>query len=528
MIKRFLFLAFLTPFVLVSQVKTEWQHLDPEKDNVLGISTFMAYEVLKDWHADTVLVAVLDNGAELGHMDLQGQFWVNPGEIPDNGIDDDQNGYVDDIHGWNFLGNSKGENIKREKTELTRIFGNLFNKYSKTTTKKKIDKKSDEYLEYLKIKKLYEESFARKNRAIMIYQDYLQRYKQADSVLRIFFKNLPFGQYELFRIKDTAKVVVSARNFLLDMFSANLDQAKIEGIIQNNLDDLKTRLNPFYKIRESIIGDDPSNLNDTGYGNPMVDAMHPYHGTGVAGTIAALHNDTGIHGVARHVKLMVLRILPNGDEADKDVALAIRYAIRNKASIINCSFGKSYSMYPDFVRQAIKEAEQAGVLIVHAAGNDGRNSDSIPTYPTGFYADGSRAANWISVGASTQKDSRGVAAYFSNYGKRSVDLFAPGFEIPSCVLGSKYDLASGTSTAAPVVTGIAAVLKAYFPFLNAVEIKQLIMESVYKPKTIDVRLPGSRNQMARFGDLSVSGGIANVYRAVNLAIERYGKQKTTD
>ncbi len=284
--------------------------------------------------------------------------------------------------------------------------------------------------------------------------------------------------------------------------------------------DIETRLNPSFNVREEIIGDNPANLSDSIYGNNMVDAMSPYHGTGVAGTVGALWDSTGVNGIAKNVKLMILRVLPNGDERDKDIALAIRYAIQNGADIINCSFGKQYSSYPEFVQEAIKEAETADVLIVHAAGNDSKNNDSIPTYPTGYYQDGSRANNWLSVGASGSKDDESMVAFFSNFGKKTVDVFAPGMDIKSCVLGSKYEWASGTSAAAPMVAGIAAVLKSYYPNLSAKQLKEVIMLSCYQSKAKKVYLPGSK-KLVNFKDLSVSGGIVNLYRAILLVEKRY-------
>lgn len=519
-VRKLILLLVFIPQIIWSQSKKEWQHFDPDEDKLLGISTFKAFDLLKDRKPETVIVAVIDNGVELDHHDLQGQFWINPGEIPGNGIDDDKNGYIDDMHGWNFLGNPDGRNIKRETLELTRIYKKLFEKFGNNKlVLGKID--SNEYRQYLKINNFFQNAVDKKKREINLYKELTRKFLYADSIMQSFFGEEPYSEFELYRIKDTTAIILAARNFLLDVYTVGLDLKKLQGLVKNNMDDLDTRLNPLFDPRNEIIGDNPFDLNDKVYGNNKVDAEGPYHGTLVAGTIAALWNDTGVNGIARDVKLMIIRVLPNGDERDKDVALAIRYAVKNKADIINCSFGKSWSPNPEFVQQAIKEAEDAGVLIVHAAGNDGRNSDSIPTYPTGFYADGKKAPNWISVGATGPDDTPGLPAYFSNYGKKTVDVFAPGLDIPSCVLGSKYDLSSGTSTAAPVVSGMAAVLKSYFPHLKAIELRQIIMESVYLPKTIHVRLPGNKNRIAPFKEMSVSGGIVNLYRAVQLALDKY-------
>lgn len=515
-----IFICFL-PLCAFAQIQKEWQHLDPEKDKVLGISTIRAYELLKNRKSKPVIVAVIDNGADLSHEDLQAQFWVNPGEIPGNGIDDDKNGYIDDIHGWNFLGNQKGENIKRDQTELTRIYANLIKKYGDTASCSRFQHDSSAYLYYKKITSLYNETVSDKKKEVVIFENMLWRFLYADSIIKLKFPNGQYTQLDLLKMKDSSSQINSARNYILDIYAADLDQQKLQSYVKNCEDDLTTRLNVNFNVRQKIIGDNPDDLSDSIYGNNIVDALSPYHGTGVSGTIAALYNEIGVNGIAKNVKIMILRALPNGDESDKDIALAIKYAVRNKADIISCSFGKSYSMHPEFVMQAIKEAENAGVLIVHAAGNDGRNNDSIFTYPTGYYADGKRASNLICVGASTSEDNKGIVAYFSNYGKKSVDVFAPGYEIPSCALGNKYDLSSGTSTSAPVVSGIAAVLKSYFPKLKAREIKEIIIKSAYKPKTQLVKLPGNNNTLMNFSDISVSGGIVNLYKAAILAKTRY-------
>lgn len=518
---RIIVLLLLLPNLLFAQVPDNWQHLDPEKDSVLGVSTFRAYDYLKGRKSNTVIVAIIDNGVDIGHADLQGQFWTNPDEIPDNGVDDDKNGYIDDMIGWNFLGNQKGQNIKRETTELTRIYSKLKEKYAGREGMFFGQKDSLEFAYYQNIKKQFESELKKKHEEIDFYQLLLLNYKRADQLLKEGLNKQNYTLAELREYSPAEKMQKSARNFMLEMQVNQLDVVKIQGIISNLDQDLETRLNPAFSVRQEIIGDDPGDLNDSIYGNNMVWAQSPYHGTGVAGTIGALWNNFGVKGVSLNVKLMILRVLPNGDERDKDVALAIRYAVREGASIINASFGKLYTSHPEFVQQAIREAENEGVLIVHAAGNDGKNNDSIPTYPTGYYADGKRAGNWLSVGATSAKDDENLVAFFSNYGKNSVDIFAPGVDIESCVPGNKYEPASGTSVAAPVVAGIAAVLKSYFPKLQANELKEIILQSAYHPVAEKVLLPGDEKKLVPFRSLSKSGGIANLYRAILLAEEKH-------
>ena len=523
MFRKISIFIFLFPVFLNAQFVPGWQHLDPQIDSVLGISTNRAYEYLKNKQSKQVIVAIIDNGAELTHEDLKGQFWINPNEIEGNGIDDDKNGYVDDIHGWNFLGNSRGENIKRETTELTRFYGTLSKKFEKSDSTRFNQKEWTEFRQYHKIKQEYQKQLEEKNEEIYLYQNILFNCRETDKILKEFLKKDSYSEVDLKSIPDSVENACSAAKYMLKVSMAGLSISRLEGMIDNNKQDLETRLNPDFNIRKKIIGDKPDDLNDNKYGNNQVDAQSPYHGTGVAGIIGALYNNIGVDGIAKNVKLMILRALPNGDEQDKDVALSILYAVNNHADIISCSFGKPLSAHPEFVEYAIKKAEQAGVLIVHASGNNGQNNDSIPTYPTGYYADGSRATNWINVGASGVKDDENLLAYFSNYGKKSVDVFAPGVDINACILNNKYELSSGTSIAAPVVAGIAAVLKSYYPKLKAEQMKEIIIKSTYKPKTNKINLPNNQNVKVSLDQISVSGGIASLYNALLLAEKDYPK-----
>jgi len=251
----------------------------------------------------------------------------------------------------------------------------------------------------------------------------------------------------------------------------------------------------------ALIGDNPDDFNDKYYGNPNVEGPDALHGTHVAGIIAALRgNGLGGDGVADNVKIMSVRTVPNGDENDKDVALAIRYAVDNGAMVINMSFGKNYSPYQDKVMEAILYADSKGVLMVHDSGNDAKDTDVEPNFPTAHYdAQDSPTLHWLSVGAST-KDKDGLVASFSNFGRHSVDVFAPGFEIYNSVPQSDYQNLQGTSMASPMVAGVAAMLKSYFPSLSMLQIREAIVSSV----TIQKELTKLCN----------SGGTVNVYNAV--------------
>ncbi|MFN8258463.1 MAG: S8 family serine peptidase [Bacteroidales bacterium] len=505
----------LAGIMVYSQHYAGWQHLDPETDSTLGISTYRAFEYLKNKiPGKEVIVAVIDNGADISHSDLQGQIWVNKGEIAGNGIDDDKNGYIDDINGWNFLGNAKGENIKRETIELTRLYRKYSTEFKDKDTLKLRETEITDFEKYRKVKAVYLKNVKDKKEEIKFYEMLVDAAKISDKRLKSYLKKDSYSIDDLKLINDTASLIGKTAIFMEGLLKDGYTIQKLESILNNNRQDLETRLNPEFNPRKSIIGDNPDEMKYTGYGNNQVNAQGPAHGTGVASIIGALNNDFGIDGVARKVKLMIIRILPNGDEYDKDVALAILYAIKNKAEIINCSFGKLWSANPEFVEIAMKEAEKNGVLIVHAAGNDGFNNDSINTYPTGVYSNGKRAGNWLNVGASTQKDNEKLVAWFSNYGRKTVDVFAPGYEIYNAILGNSYASEGGTSIAAPVVAGMAAVLKSYFPALTAEQIKKIIIKSAYIPSTKEIMV---RKTKLKFAEMSVSGGIANLYRAVLFA-----------
>jgi subtilisin family serine protease len=425
-----------------------------------GMQTDKAYGLLKKKKSESVVVAVIDSGVDIEHEDLQGKIWVNTKEIPNNKIDDDKNGYVDDIHGWNFLGNSKGENLDAARLEKTRIFAKLMDKYEG------IDPatiKSDAEFElYQNVKNEIESERAQ-------YEPYLEMVK-----------------------------------------SGALDEETKKYII----DQLDYNLNVNYDDR-ALIGDNPDDFTDTNYGNSDVEGPDALHGTHVSGIIAAIRgNNKGGDGVADNVKIMSLRAVPNGDEQDKDIALAIRYAVDNGAKVINMSFGKAYSPHQEKVFEAFQYADSKGVLLVHAAGNDAKDIDVEPNYPTSLYSfQEAPLDHFLTIGAST-KDKEELVASFSNYGQNRVDVFAPGFEIYNSVPQSDYKNLQGTSMAAPMVSGVAAMLKSYFPTLSMLDIKFAILSS------------STKYDVDGFETKSLTGGVVNVYNAVKDCQKRENSLKT--
>ncbi|MBN2480537.1 MAG: S8 family serine peptidase [Bacteroidales bacterium] len=520
--QKIFFLFVLFPLAGFTQDLSNWQHLDPETDSILGISTYKAYEYLNGRQTDTVVVAIIDNGAELTHEDLAGKFWENGNEIPDNQLDDDGNGYVDDINGWNFLGNPGGSNLKHETLELTRLYAQYHNMYNVDDSASFDTLQLAEYNKYLEIRKNYEDEVSQKKAEVALYRQILSGYHVSDSIIRKRLKKDVYTEADVGKIRSRKAEIAEAKKIILTFMALGIKQEVLESQIIRLTNDLNLKLNPDLKSREEIVKDNPDNLTDTIYGNNMLDVMGPDHGTGVTGALAALQNGTGIDGIARTVRIMILRVVPDGDERDKDVALAIRYAVRNGADIINCSFGKKYSAQPEFVRDAIAEAERKDVLIVHAAGNDSEDTDKTRYYPSGLLQDGRYARNWITVGASMPYDQEDLVAGFSNYGKTTVDVFAPGYGVTTCTLDGSYNKFSGTSISAPIVSGVAAVLKSCFPHLTAPQIKEIIIRSAYVPRTTLVQVPGKGNNTGvELSELCVSGGIVNLYRAVILAEQEY-------
>jgi len=445
------FISLLGPKLLgQADIPKNWFQLDPTTDSIAGISLEKAYELLKGKTSKAIIVAVIDNGVDVDHEDLKSVIWTNTKEIPGNGIDDDKNGYIDDIHGWNFRGAKDGTTVEDDQLEATRIYSTWRNKYDNANP---------------------------------------SRLSLA-------------GRKEL-------GIYTKAKNYYL---------GKIKEISDPN--DVKFAFNLNYNS-SSLIGDDPSNPNEHGYGSPLMKLTPNLgHGTHVAGIIAARRNNQiGVDGIADNVLIMtILATTSTGDERDKDVANAIRYAVNNGAKVINMSFSKRFSPDKKVVDEAIHYAEKRNVLIVHAAGNDGEDIDIADNfhYPVAIYENGKRATNFITVGWSRSKFDYRLAHPYSDYGVKNVDIFAPGSDIFSTVLGNSYDFKSGSSMATPMVSGVAALLFSYFPHLTVVQAKNILLKSSYKPKTM-VNRPGTKIEVP-FSSLSASGGIVNAYNAIKLAI----------
>ncbi len=515
-------LFFALSFNAQTKRPDNWFNLDATKDSVYGVSTEKTYqELLKGKKSKTIIVGVLDSGVDYMHEDLKDVMWTNSKEIAGNGIDDDKNGYIDDIHGWNFMGNKDGKNVDKDNLELTRVYKSLKAKYDGkeiTTLTSKSDKKEFKY--WQKVKADYEKELTEQENQVKQYKfiresiaEIVEKIKKEKGVEKVTLEDL-----KAFEAKD--KKEKQAKSIAVNQGIKGVNVDDLLKDIDHHLESIDgSMLNVNFDTR-SIVGDNYNDLNEKIYGNADCKGPGAFHGTHVAGIIAASRkNGIGIDGVADNVRIMSVRCVPDGDERDKDVANAIRYAVDNGAVILNMSFGKKYSPGKKAVDEAVKYAESKGVLLVHAAGNASDDIDEVIHYPCKKLESGKTPTNFIDVGALNWKLGDQIAAPFSNYGKNTVDIFAPGVDIHSTVPDiNKYKDASGTSMAAPVVAGVAAVLKSYYPELTPKQIIKILTKTSVKTfKDKKVIKPGTEDEMIEFNELSKTGGIVNLYEAIKLA-----------
>ena len=435
-----------------------WPYLDLYRDSIPGISYFKTIESVEKKKGSPIIVAIIDSGIDINHPDLRPHLWTNDGEIIDNGLDDDGNGYVDDYNGWNFLGD-----MYYVQSEVTRMRNQLARQLEGIRGGELFDSLATAFAH---IDSLYEQ---RVSEASKQYAYLMENYNAQDTSFIEFF------------------------NF----------------VERQNKFHLNEWINP-----RRMVGDNPDDIEDRIYGNNKVIPIHPdeKHGTHVAGIVASLIEPMD------HIRIMPIRTIPDGDEYDKDVALAIRYAVDNGAKVINMSFGKNLSPHKQWVMDAMTYAESKDVLLVHGAGNDHADVDKEQFFPTDV-AEGTCefVSNFINVGATTRHFDEGLVAPFSNYGSKNVDLFAPGLSIYAALPDSTFGFNSGTSMAAPFVSGVAALIRYYYPSLSASEVKQAIIQSglMYEGLVI---VPGTAKAVP-FRRLSTSGRILNVYNALKRAGE---------
>ncbi|MBS1736411.1 MAG: S8 family peptidase [Bacteroidetes bacterium] len=542
------FSAFILPNNLMAQTSASeikvapnnWYQLDRATTGYYGISLDKAYDLLKGKKSKTVVVAVIDSGIDTLQEDLKPILWTNPGEIPGNGIDDDKNGYVDDVHGWNFLGGKDGKNVNEDSYEAARVYWKLKSKYG--------DKDPDtsalsgaakaEAITYLKTK---DKVAGGVNEAeVMMLKRIAPILKKGDSIIRKDLGKEEFNTNDLISYTPTSQEAKTATAIYMNIAKINKSNDITNKQILDDFDGQLRKADgantPPPNYRSDIVKDNYNDINDRYYGNNDIMANTATHGTHCSGIIAAVRNNgLGMNGIADNVRIMMIRAVPDGDEHDKDIANAIRYAVDNGAQVISMSFGKEFSPEKNWVDDAVKYAQSKDVLLVHAAGNDHKDIDIEDNFPNPVYLDQKgRAANFITVGASGDATNGGFTASFSNYGKKEVDVFAPGVNIYSTLPGgNKYGNLSGTSMAAPVVAGLAALIREYYPDLTAEQVKYVIEKSV-TPIKDSVLLPGTQNNMEEDGspkkvalaDICKTGGEVNAYNAIKLAATIKGEKNS--
>ncbi len=519
--------AFCTILQIQAQeIPDGWHLLDKKKDGYPGISLDKAYDLLKDRTPQPVLIAVLDSGLDIEHEDLKNRVWKNEDEINGNGKDDDANGFIDDTIGWNFIGNANGESLIAETLEMTRLYRGYLERFGTKDKFTITPEEKEDYIKYLGFKEKYEE--ARKT-----WQDRYDSTKgEADFLetivppLQKAMKKDSFSRKDLEKFKPRNSKIEKVKATFLRVLDQNNGRLTAEDVIEryissaSRLEEVELRLNYNYSLDSdgrALIGEPVK-----GYGNPDV-SKRSEHGTHVSGIIGAQSdNKLGIRGIASESIIMPIRNTPMGDENDIDVANGIRYAVDNGARVINMSFGKNYSPQKELVDAAVMYAQEKGVLLIHGAGNDNTNIDDYYSFPSSLLLDGTVATNWIEVGATSGNYDENFVADFSNYGKKSVDVFAPGVDIYSTLPNNEYGNRSGTSMASPVVTGVAALLLSYFPELTPEEVKSIIEDAAVSI-ALKVNKPGTE-ELVPFDTLSKTGKVVNAYEAVKLALERSKKK----
>ncbi|MFB6278379.1 MAG: S8 family peptidase [Salinibacter sp.] len=503
-----------------SRAPQDWYHLDRVPRSGPGLNTEAAYQTVLQDRApqDTVRVAIIDSGIDIEHEDLAAETWTNADEVPGNGVDDDNNGYTDDVHGWNFIGGPDGKHVNQDTYELTRLYADLHERFADTDSADVAPTNREAYRRYQKLKQTFQKKRKQAKRRLARVKKAQAAVQNSVQILKKHLETDTLTAETVRSVSSPRRPVQRAQKTLRYFYDQGLSPKDLREYRDQLERQVEYNYNPDFNPRP-IVGDDYADKTERRYGNNDVEGPDATHGTHVAGIVGATRqNGLGTEGIARGVRLMPIRTVPNGDERDKDVANAIRYAVDNGADVINMSFGKKYSPHKEVVDAAVQYADSMGVLMVHAAGNDGANVDSTNNFPSPYYANGGQARRWIEVGASSWKGGKQLAAPFSNYGDDRVDVFAPGHSIYSTVPNNQYERNDGTSMAAPMVSGLAALIMAYYPSLSATEVRSVILDTATRYRDRQVTRPGG-TATVRFGALSKTGAIVNAKSALQRAKE---------
>lgn len=517
--------------VIEDQVQPDgnWYVKDPILNKVEGVGSERAQTEFTLKNQREIIVAVIDSGVDIMHEDLKNKIWNNPGEVGvdangkdkrTNQIDDDQNGYVDDVYGWNFIGSKDGRHVAFENVEVTReslrYDKKIANGDTLTTEEKAYFEKVN--ADYNKQRNETEENL----KGLVTLEASAIASKK---ILKDKINMDDYSSEKLEAIVSEDADVLKAKVTLQEITKNFRSVARFFRILDYERNSLNYNLNKNFNARE-IVGDDPDDFNQADYGNNDVTGPDASHGTHVSGIIAAERNNgLGINGIAQNVKIMALKVVPNGDERDKDIVMAIRYAIKNGAQIINMSFGKKYSPSKEKIDEAFLKASEKGILIFHAAGNDASNNDEVTFYPNRRIMNSpiqsAVVPNWLEVGASAQIRGLKMVAPFSDFGKKDVDLFSPGYELNSSIPGNKYAVYSGTSMASPAAAGVGALLMSNFDAMTAAQAKAILLHETRQYPELLVHLPGSQalDLPVPFAGLSATGGVIDAFKSIRFARE---------
>ncbi len=518
------FLVGKSKLLRINELK-EWQNLDIEKDSVLGVSLNRTYkDLIKNKKGKPIITAVIDSYIDINHEDLKNQIWENQNEIANNNIDDDRNGYIDDFKGWNFLGNKNGNCTFRLNFDSSRKLRILLKKGVDTTNFKGNKKDS---LDFNDIKNSLIKSKKSNNEKLEESNYYQLKYIEAFKSVKSFFNN---NDYSLFQLDSVIKLNPSNITdelyydlyFVRDFVKTNNNKAWIDLFQERVVGEKSTSLNPKYNEND-LINDNETNLNDLNYGNNKVDfySSKTWHSTMMSGMIAAERgNKIGIEGFGNQIKIMPLVVsAASGNNRDKDISNAIKYAVDNGAKVISMSFGKSSPIFPEWIRESLIYTKEKDVLVIVSAGNSSEDMDKAFSYPNDYikFDDKEESINnLIIVGGSSHQLNENLPYEFSNYGKKNVDVFAPASDIWCLDPLRKYCFNDGTSFSAALTSGLASLIRSHYPKLTASQVKQIIMQSGIS-YDIEVIVPGTKDKKVRFSELSKSGKVLNVYNAMLLA-----------